>query len=283
MTRTLDTIPTFQAFARKAGLESPITRALLWKENYERQHPDVFSAFNIDHASSGGVTALMRELTNVKNRVIEAAPAMREAIDRIDPLLPGLLGVPAEPAPVHVLMVGPFSTNAAVEPMGDDWAVFHCLEWFQSADAAAVLVAHEGTHAWHQLALERNCPGTGRPPATDLAWTIFSEGLATQASRAAVPDAAEIDYFWYGHPESGDWLEWCRAERHEIAKHMAASLDLPEAVETFFGGGAVNGHWRVGYELADHLVAGLGLGLGELVAMSVDDARRTVAAALQTA
>lgn len=283
MTRILDTTPTFEAFARKAGMESPFTRELMWKERYEREHADVFAAFNARHGSSGGVSALVRELSRVRARVAEAAPVMREAITTVDPLLSAILGVPAEPEPVHVLMVGPFSTNAAVAALGDDVAVFHCLEWFQSAEGAAVLVAHEGTHAWHDLALARNHPAALAPPVDDLAWTIFSEGVATQASRAALPDQPEIEYFWFGHPETDDWLPWCREHRGELAKHLKASLDLPEATETFFGGGAVDGHWRVGYELADFLVAGLGRSLPELVAMSVDEARSVVTEALHQA
>ncbi len=282
MARLLDTIPTFEAYARKAGLESPVTRELLWKERYERECPEVFDAFNADHASSGGVTALVRELTNVKARVAVAAPAMRQAIERVDPLLPDVLGLPAEPAPLHVLMVGPFSTNAAVGRLGDDVAVFHCLEWFQSEDGAAVLVAHEGAHGWHDLALARRAPDAGPPPTDDLAWTIFTEGLATQASRAAVPGRPEVEYFWYGHPETEGWLTWCREHRAELLKHLRASLDLPEAIETFFGGGSVDGQWRVGYEAADFLVSGLGRPLPELAAMSVEDARTAVVAALQT-
>ena len=55
-------------------------------------------------------------------------------------------------------------------------------------------VAHESAHAWHQIALRR--AGRLIPPDDDLPWMIFSEGLATQASRAAAPELAEVDYFW---------------------------------------------------------------------------------------
>lgn len=276
--RIRDTVPAFEAFARKAGLESPLRREILWKNHYQAAHTDVFQAF--DEATGGpggGLAAMIRELSKVRKRVREAAPVMTETIGEIDPRLADLLGLGPEPSPVHVLMVGTFATNSAVGRLGDDVAVFHCLEWFQSAEGTRVLVAHEGSHGWHEIALER---AGETPPDDDMAWMVFSEGLATQASRAAVPEAPEIDYFWYGHPEAQDWLPWCEQHVEELRKHVRASLDIPEAIETFFGGGLVDGKWRVGYYLADQVVASLDKPLHELVAMSVDDARAAVRAAL---
>ncbi|MDQ3896704.1 MAG: hypothetical protein M3326_05540, partial [Actinomycetota bacterium] len=201
------------------------------------------------------MTAMVQELSGIRNRVREAAPLMREIIEELDPRVGELLGLPPEPSPVHVLMVGTFTTNAVVARLGGDVAVFHCLEWFQTAEGTRVLVAHEGSHGWHELALER----TGQaPPGDDMAWMVFSEGFATQVSRAAVPEAADIDYFWYGHPEAQGWLPWCREHLEELRKHVRMSLDIPEAVETFFGGGLVDGKWRVGYYLADQVVGSLG-------------------------
>jgi hypothetical protein len=272
-------MPAFEAFARKAGLESPLRRELLWKDHYRAAHLDAFAG--LDEAVPGwtsGLPAMVRELSRVRTRVKEAAPVMRQLIDDIDPRLADLLAVPAEPSPLHVLMVGAFTTNSAVGRVGDDVAVFHCLEWFQSAEGARALVAHEGTHAWHRLALER--AGHEVPPDDDLAWMVFSEGLATQASRAAAPGLPEVDYFWFGHPEVEDWVPWCEEHADELRKHVRAGLDIPEAAETFFGAGLVDGRWRVGYHLADRLVAGLGLPLPELAALAVDDARRLVRGAL---
>jgi hypothetical protein len=278
ITRIRDTIPAFEAFARKAGLESPLRRELLWKEHYQAANTDVFQAFeDATGGPGGGLAAMVRELSEVRKRVKEAAPLMTSMIEEIDPTLPGLLGMAAEPSPVHVLMVGSFTTNSAVGRLGDDVAVFHCLEWFQSPEGTRVLVAHEGSHGWHQIALEE---AGQSPPDDDMAWMIFTEGLATQVSRAAVPGAPEIDYFWYGHPEAQDWLPWCQQHAGELRKHVRAALDIPEALETFFGGGLVDGKWRVGYYLADQVVAGLGRSLPELAAMSVDDARAAVRDAL---
>jgi hypothetical protein len=276
-------LPAFEAFARKAGLESPLRRELLWKDHYQAANADVFKAFDAATGQSdggpseGGMAAMVKELSGIRTRVREAGPLMTEIIGELDPELGTLLGLPPEPSPVHVLMVGTFTTNAVVARLGGDVAVFHCLEWFQTPEGTRVLVAHEGTHGWHEIALE----AAGQtPPADDLAWMVFSEGLATQASRAAVPDAAEIDYFWYGHPEAQGWLPWCQQHVEELRKHVRAALDIPEAVETFFGGGLVDGKWRVGYYLADQLVAGLGASLPELAALTVDDARQAVRDAL---
>ncbi len=221
--------------------------------------------------------ALVRELSDVRTRVREAAPVMTTMIEELDPCVGELLDLPAEPSPVHVLMVGAFTTNSAVGRIGDDVAVFHCLEWFQSPEGTKVLIAHEGAHGWHEIALERRQEAA---PADDMAWMVFSEGMATQLSRAAVPGMADIDYFWYGHPEAQGWLPWCQEHVEELAKHVRAALDIPEAIETFFGGGLVDGKWRVGYYLADQVVGGLGTSLPELAAMPVDEARAAVRDAL---
>jgi hypothetical protein len=276
--RIRDTIPAFEAYARKAGLESPLRREMLWKDHYQAAHSDVFKAFDqTAGVSDGGMAAMVKELSSIRNRVRDAAPVMTETIEELDPKLAELLGLPPEPSPVHVLMVGTFTTNAVVTRLGTDVAVFHCLEWFQTRDGARVLVAHEGSHGWHEIALER--AGTA-PPDDDLAWMVFSEGLATQVSRAAVPDADEIDYFWYGHPEAQEWLPWCEQHVDELRKHVRASLDIPEAIDTFFGGGLVDGKWRVGYYLADQVVASMGRPLPELAALSVDEGRAAVREAL---
>jgi len=276
--RIRDTIPAFEAFARKAGLESPLRREILWRDHYQAANADVFHAFDdATGGPGGGMAAMVRELSEVRTRVREAAPLMSAMISDIDPRLAGLLGLAPEPSPVHVLMVGAFTTNSVVGLLGEDTDVFHCLEWFQSPEGTRVLVAHEGSHGWHEIALAR---AGQTPPTDDMAWMVFTEGLATQVSRAAIPDAQEIDYFWYGHPEAQDWLPWCQQHVDELRKHVRASLDIPEALETFFGGGLVDGKWRVGYYLADQVVASLGRSLPELAAMSVDEARNAVRHAL---
>ncbi|HEX3621832.1 MAG TPA: hypothetical protein VHT97_05910 [Acidimicrobiales bacterium] len=276
--RIRDTLPAFEAYARKAGLESPMRRELLWKDSYRAANVDVFKGF--DDATLGatdGMSALVRDLSAVRARVQEAAPVVTRMIEEVDPKLGELLGLPPEPSPIHVLMVGAFTTNSAVGRLHDDVAVFHCLEWFQSPEGTKVLIAHEGSHGWHEIALERR---DEQAPVDDMAWMVFTEGMATQVSRAAVPGMEEIDYFWYGHPEAQGWLPWCQQHLQELGKHVRASLDIPEAIDTFFGGGLVDGKWRVGYYLADSVVGGLGRTLPELAAMSVDDARLAVRDAL---
>ncbi len=239
----------------------------------------MFAAFDqVVPDASSGVPAMVRELSDVRRRVREAAPQVTAMIEDIDHRLAELMGLPPEPSPLHVLMVGAFTTNSAVGRLHDDVTIFHCLEWFQSPEGTRVLVAHEGSHGWHELALERKGETA---PEDDMAWMVFSEGLATRISRAAVPDAPEIDYFWYGHPEAQEWLPWCEQHVDELRKHVWAALDIPEALDTFFGGGLVDGKWRVGYYLADQVVGGLGRSLPELAAMSVEEARQAVRHALE--
>jgi len=274
MPRILDTTPAFDTFARKVALHTPLQREGQWAELYESQFPEVFEAFNAQYGSAEGRTALVKELSNVRTRVVDAAPVMRAHIEAIDTTLARALEVSLEPSPLHVLLVGNFMTNAAVSRVGDDVAVFHCLEWFQSAEGAKVLVAHESTHAWCELA-------TGEVfPEDDAAATAFAEGVAIQASRQVVPDRPEQEYFWYGHPDVDDWLPWCREHRDELVGTFASGLDAPETVEAFFGGGFVETKWRVGYFVADEVVRHLGLPLPELAHMTVPEGRAAVRAAL---
>ena len=269
----LDTLADFESYARKAALATPFLREEMWKDKYEKAHPDVFKAFYATHGSPTGRAAIVRELSRVRTRLDEAAPVVRDAIKDVDDRMPQLLGVPSDPSPLHVLMVGTFTTNAAVGRLNDDIAVFHCLEWFQTPEGERVLVAHETTHAWHELAL-------GAAPPDDAAWMAFSEGLAIAASRELVPDRPELEYYWYGHGDVEHWLDFCRDNHDRLMDHFAASIDVPETVETYFGGGMIEGQWRVGFYLADELVKDLGKSLPQLAAMSVDDGRAAIRSAL---
>ncbi|MFN2503798.1 MAG: hypothetical protein ABR540_06125 [Acidimicrobiales bacterium] len=263
MPRLLDTMSGFEAFARKAALETPYIRESLWRDKYEAAFPEVFEGFYASSGSPTGRAAIVRQLSQLRERIEEAAPSVRRSIEEVEARLPELLGRPLEPSPVHVLMVGTLTTNAAVGRVGDDVAVFHCLEWFQSPESTAVLVAHETTHAWHELALG------AKPPEDNAAWMAFSEGVAIQASRELMPDRPEEDYFWYGHPDVETWLPWCVERRQDLLDHFRAALDVPDTVETYFGGGTIDSQWRVGFYLADELVRTLNRPLRELVAMDV--------------
>ncbi|HEX2023943.1 MAG TPA: hypothetical protein VHF00_04520 [Acidimicrobiales bacterium] len=274
MTRILDTTPDFEAFARKANLEMPIKRETLWKERYEGSHPQVFEAFNAEHGSPEGRTALAKELATLRARVQKAAPIMRANLEEVDPALARVLELPPEPSPLHVLMVGSFATNAAVGHIGDDVVVFHCLEWFQSPEGAKVLAAHEATHAWCEVATGESFPDD------DAAALAFAEGVAVAASRAVVPDRPPEEYFWYGHGNVEDWLPWCEEHRDELLSTFAAGIDSPDTVEAFFGGGFVETKWRVGYYVADVLVAGLNRPLPELARTGVEEGRAAIRAAL---
>ena len=277
MARILDTAPTFDAFARSAFLESPLIRERLWEERYEGEHREVFDAFYARNASTTGRSNLVRDLSTVRSRVRDAAPVERRLIEEVEPAVQAALGVPADPAPQHVLVVGSFSVDADVGRLGDEVALFHCLEWFHGEEGTRVMVAHEDTHAWHEIAL-----GVV-PPEDDPAWMAFYEGVAIRASREVVPGRPPEQYFWYGHGGFTDWLPWCEAHRDELLARFAADLDDAAAVETWFGGGLVDEHWRVGYYLADVLVGRLGRPLPELVTTSVDDARAAIRAALGVA
>lgn len=273
MANFLDTLDSFETFARKAFLEGTSTRERLHGELYERPLAEVFEAFYARSGDRSGPGALFRELSDVRTRVREAGPAVRAAIEAVEPGVRELLGVPEDPAPLHVLMVGQFSANAVVGRLGDDVAVFHCLEWFNADQATDVLVAHEDAHAWHELAL--GAPGSEE----DATWLAFSEGLAIQASRQVLPGRDEDDYFWYGHAGFEDWLPWCREHRDELVERFAAALDGPDgtdAADAWFGSGLIDGRWRVGYYVADQLVGGLDRPLSDLVRLDAAEASSVV-------
>lgn len=275
MARILDTTPAFDAFARKSALDTPVRREALWKERYESAHPQVFEALYETVGSADGRAALVRELSRVKTRVEVAGPIVRRHIEEVEPALVEAFELPAEPSPLHVLMVGTFSTNATVAEVGDDTAVLHCLEWFQSEDGARALVAHESTHAWGRLAT-----GDHHPPEDDAGWLAFSEGVAIAASRQVVPGLPDDDYYWYGHPEIADWLPWCREHADKLIERFAGGVDESWTVDAYFGGGMVDGQWRVGQFVAGELVARIDKPLPELVRMSADEGRTAIKSVL---
>lgn len=269
MARILDTIPDFVDLAQAAFLQDRMTRRFLWEERYRDRHPKVFEAFFSGYGDPEQVPAVTHKLSDVRKTVEEAAPVMPGLIDEVEPALRDALGVDDVPDPLHVLMVGTFSANAFVTRVDGDVAVLHCLEWFGEPGTAKVLVAHEDTHALHESLL-------GARPPEDPAWTAFAEGVAIQASRAVVPDRPEDDYFWYGVAGFEDWLPWCSEHRDALLQRFGTALDEEGATEAFFGGGMVEGRWRVGFYLADELVGGLGMQLPELVRMSVDEGRAAI-------
>jgi hypothetical protein len=275
--RIIDTLPAFEEYARTSFVDSPIVREQNWRDVYEQTHPEVFEAFYADQGIVEGRAAVVRELTLVRQRAAEGGPFLQQAIEELEPAVRDAMGVAPTPDPIHVLMVGAYSANVLVGRLGDDVAVFHCLEWFQSEEGSRVLVAHEDAHAWHQIVL-----GT-RPSEDDAAWMAFSEGLATQVSRQVVPGRPDDDYFWFGHEGFEDWLPWCREHRAELLARFRDELDAEGTAQAWFGSGLVEKRWRLGFFVADELVAGLGRPLPELVALSVDEARAAVREALAAA
>ncbi len=275
MTDIVDTSPAFDAFARAAFLESPAMRERLWVERYEAAHPEVFAAYYDGHGTTEGRASVVRDLSTVRTRVREAVPAERRLIEEVEPAVQEALGLPATPAPRHVLLVGSFSTDADVGRLGGEVTLFHCLEWFHDEKGMRLLIAHEDTHAWHEISLG------AAPPEDDAAWLAFYEGTAITATRAVVPGRPEEEYFWYGHGGFAEWLPWCEEHRGDLLARFAADLDDPAAVETWFGAGLVDNRWRVGYYVADQLVRQLDRPLPELVRMSVEQARAAIRDALE--
>lgn len=276
MARLLDTTPDFVAYAKMAAPEAPWLRENLWEEHYRSVFAEVFEAYAREQGNPDP-KHLARRLYAVRERVEKAASLWPGILAEAEPRVRDLLDAGEVPAPLHVLMAGTFTTNAFVGRLGSDPAVFWCLEWFSSPDAARVLVAHETTHAFHQELL-------GAPPKDhDLAWTCLYEGLAIQTSRQAFPGRPEADYFWYGLASAGDdWVPWCQEHRSELFDRLrkAMSDEDPDAAGTLFAEGDVEGRWRTGYFLADQLVGGLSRPLADLARLDPDEAREAIRAAL---
>ena len=264
MAEILDTSPEFINYSKKGFLEVPVVRDQMWRGIYEAAHPAVFEAFYAGAPGHEGRKVLVRDLSRVQQLVTKAAPVTAKLIEEVEPAVRGVLELPDSPAPRHVLMVGPYSTNVLVGRLDGQVTLFHCLEWFTAEETARVLIAHEDTHAWHEIAT-----GEGPPSGDDLAATAFYEGVAIHASRAVVPDRPADDYFWFGHAGFEDWLPWCTENREVLLGKFAEALDDPKAPENWFGGGFVDDNWRVGYYVADQLVGQLGLSLPELVRMGL--------------
>jgi len=270
----IDTAPAFEAFAESAALESPFTREQLWRDRYEAAHPDVFASFYAGDVSPRRPLAQVRELARVRRQAAAAAAALAPVINEVDETVRTMLGLPAEPAPAHVLLVGGGSVNASVGRLGGGVAVFHCLEWFRAAEDWRVLAAHETTHAWHEIALD------GTPPDDDLAWITFSEGLAVRGSQEAVPGRAECDYFWYGHAGFDRWLAWCHEHEAQLRSHLRERLTDASAADALFGAGRYEGHSRTGYFVAARLLADTQHSLAELVRLTTTEASDLIRSAL---
>ena len=273
MARILDTIPAFQRFAGHAMDLDAVGRQRQWSRHYRAAHPDVFDAFFAGHGDRSGLPTVLHNLRPVRQRAQAAVSHMPALIAAIEPTVAEALGAGGQSEPLHVLLVGTMTTNAFVAPLDGELAVFHCLEWFRDPGTAGVLVAHEAAHAWHRRRV-------AAPVTPDMAWEALAEGIALQASRTAVPDHPEQDYFWYGVEGFEDWLPWCREHRELLLDEFRRALDDPDAVEAFFGGGFVHAHWRTGFFVADVLVDELDLSLAELAGLDAVAGRRLVRDAL---
>lgn len=269
-TRILDTAPSFDRFAAAAALESPFIREQMWRELYQAAHAEVFSGLAPTVQTARLPSTMVRELARVRRTVRAAAAALTPVLETVDALVRDTLGAPDAPSPLHVLVVGDGSINATVGRVGEDVAVFHFLEWFRSADISALLAGHEGAHAWHEIILGN------AGPSDDVAWTLFSEGLAIRTSRATAPDRPEPDYFWYGHRGFVPWVAWCREHRTRLRKAVRERLDDPASLDQLFGGISFEDHIRVGYFVADDVVGSLSMPLAALAHLTVAEAREAV-------
>ena len=273
MVRILDTTPAFQRFAGTALDAADGERQQQWSQHYHAAHPRVFDAFFAAHGDRSGLPTVLRNLRPVRQRAQAAAAHLPDLIASVEPVVAQVLDAREHPEPLHVLLVGTMSTTGFVGHLDGELAVFHCLEWFTDPSTAGVLVAHEDAHAWHRRRVE--------PPAEpDLAWEALAEGIALHASRATVPGHPEDDYFWYGVEGFEDWLPWCRDHHDQLLDEFRRALDDPAAVEAFFGGGFVHGHWRTGFYVADVLVDELDLSLAELAGLDTAAGRGLVRQAL---
>lgn len=277
MPRIIDTSKAFDAFAASVEMETPLIREMRWKETYEGGYPEVFDAFYTAQGSRDRPAGMLHNLSRVRRHAREAAAALPEIIEEIDAAVGKALGFEPGQGPVHVMLVGTAGANAVVGRLGDEMAVFHSLEWFQAPEPAKVAAAHETAHGWHQMHL------TEEEPLEDSGWPVFEEGLAVQTSRAVVPGRPEEEYFWYGLPGFEEWAKWCAEHATKLRHRLHHALEDPSKLGNMFGSGAVEGHHRTGYHVADALVAEMHTPLPELARMSPTDAASAIRDAVRQA
>lgn len=276
MPKVIDTTPDFLSFAADVQMESPLTREMRWRDRYEAAHQDVFDAYYTAQGSRDRPSSMIHNLARVRRHVDETAQALPSIIEEVDPAVGRAMGYPEGEGPVHVLLVGTAGANAVVGKLGDETAVFHLLEWVQAPDAARIAVAHETAHAWHQIHL-----GEAPPGEDDIAWLTFSEGLAIRVSREVAPGQPEQDYFWYGIPGFEGWPVWCAEHSAGLRRQLLRMLDDPAAAQAMFGAGALDGHHRTGFYVADDVLEAMHRPLPELAGWPVSHAKSAVRAALQ--
>jgi hypothetical protein len=105
---------------------------------------------------------------------------------------------------------------------------------------------------------------------------VFEEGLAVQTSRAVVPGRPEEEYFWYGLEGFAGWAEWCVENATKLRHRLHHALEDASKLGDMFGSGAVNGHHRTGYHVADSLVAQMQRPLPDLARMAPADAAAAI-------
>jgi len=120
--RLLDTIPSFLAYAKRAAPEAPWLRENLWKEQYHSAHPKVFKAYAV-HQGEPAPRHLSHRLYTVRQTVERAAALWPAILEEAEPRVRKLLEAEEVVSPLHVLMVGTFTTNAFVGRLGSEAAV----------------------------------------------------------------------------------------------------------------------------------------------------------------
>ncbi|MGH7687282.1 MAG: hypothetical protein ACREN2_10760 [Candidatus Dormibacteria bacterium] len=274
MPRIIDTSQAFDAFAASVELETPLIREMRWREQYEDGYRAVFDAFYAAQGTSDRPAGMLHNLSRVRLHAQQAAAALPEIIKEVDAAVGAALGFDAGEGPVHVMLVGTAGANAVVGRLGDEMAVFHSLEWFQAPEPARVAAAHETAHGWHEMHL------SGPAPVDDAGWPVFEEGLAVQTSRAVVPDRPDEEYFWYGLEGFDGWAAWCVENAGKLKHRLKHALEDPGKIGNMFGSGAVEGHHRTGYHVADSLVADMRKSLPDLARLEPTEAAAAIRAAV---
>ena len=114
---------TFLAYAKSAAPEAPWLREDLWEKQYHSAHPEVFKAYAA-HQGEPAPGHLSHRLYTVRQRVERAAPLWPSILDEAEPRVRAMLRAEDVLSPLHVLMVGTFTTNAFVGRLGSEPAVF---------------------------------------------------------------------------------------------------------------------------------------------------------------
>lgn len=212
----------------------------LWQELYESKHPEVFQVYF--SAPYWGRREDLPEALLRYGKEIERIVSTRETEKLIPQITEGALAAFAageDEIEIDVIyFIGVYGADGFSFPLADRATIFLALERLAEykADRMKALIAHELSHGFHMELGRRANPEIFMKMMKNLqefeSWiarNVFSEGLATSASKRIVPGLDEKIYLFYS-PEQWDW---CQRNKKRLIEMILKRLDSRDQ-DTFY-------------------------------------------------